>query len=253
MNAFAGVRKVGFDTETTSADPDEARIVTAALVVRGGSRPDQDFTWLIDPGVPIPDEAAGIHGITTEIAKAKGQQPRVALEDLASKLAAALRAHMPVIAYNLGFDWTVLDRDLARHGLASMTERLAPLAPITLLDPHIIDKELDKYRRGSRKLQPTCELYGVTLTDWHTAEADALAALLLTEKLFERYPRLAQMTPAAVFNAQQEWRRTWAEQFQDYLRSDKAGEKRDPAAVIDGSWPLRPRQAVATSGVALPP
>lgn len=251
--SFAKIRKAGFDTETTGPDPEEARIVTAALVVRGGGRPDQDFTWLINPGVPIPDEAAAIHGITTDIAQAKGQDPKVALEDIASELTAALQARMPIAAYNLGFDWTVLDRDLARHGLPSMADRLAPLAPITLLDPYAIDKELDKYRKGSRKLQPTCELYGVKLTDWHTAEADALAALLLTEKLFEKFPRLSQMAPAAVFNAQQEWRREWAEQFQEYLRSEKAGDKRDPDAVIDGSWPLRPRQAVASSGVALPP
>ena len=252
--SFTDLRKAGFDTETTGPNPDDARIVTAALVVRGGGgRPDQDFAWLINPGVPIPDEAAEIHGITTEIAKAEGQDPKVALEDLASKLAAALRAHMPVIAYNLGFDWTVLDRDLARHGLQSMAQRLAPLAPVTLLDPYLIDRELDKYRKGSRKLQPTCELYGVELTDWHTAEADALAALLLTEKLFERFPKLARMTPAAVFNAQQQWRREWAEQFQAYLRSEKAGEKRDPEAVIDGSWPLRPPVAATAPGAALPP
>lgn len=251
---FNDIRRAGWDTETTSADPEDARIVTAALIVRGGGKTDLDLTWLIDPQIPIPDEAAEIHGITTEIAKAKGQEPRVALEDMASKLTAALRARMPIAAYNLGFDWTVLDRDLARHGLQSMAERLAPLAPVTLLDPYAIDKELDKYRKGSRKLQPTCELYGVELTDWHTAEADALAALLLTEKLFEKFPRLPQMTPAALFNAQQEWRREWAEQFQAYLRSEKAGEKHDRNAVVDGSWPLRPfSRAVATSGVALPP
>jgi DNA polymerase-3 subunit epsilon len=238
---FSEIRKCGWDTETTGPDPDDARIVTAALVIRGGGMPDVDFTWLINPQIPIPTEASDIHGVTTEIAKAKGQDPKAALNDLANKLTAALRARMPVIAFNLGYDWTVLDRDLARHGLPSMNERLHPLAPVTLLDPHIIDKAVDKYRKGERKLQPTCALYGVELEDWHTAEADALAALLVTEKLFERYPHLARMTPAALFNAQQEWRREWAEGFQAYLRNPaKAGDKHDPEAVIDGSWPLRP-------------
>jgi len=67
------------------------------------------------------------------------------------------------------------------------------------------------------------------------------------ERLFDRFPRLGAMTPAALFAAQQEWRREWAEGFQAYLRSERAGEKRNPDAVIDGSWPLRPvAEAVAS-------
>jgi DNA polymerase-3 subunit epsilon len=249
--SFATIRKAGFDTETTGSNPDEARIVTAALVVRGGDRPDQDFTWLINPGVPIPEETTEIHGISTEIAQAKGQDPKIALEDIASKLAAALKARMPVIAFNLSYDWTVLDRDLRRHGLATMAERYDGIAAVTLLDPHVIDKQVIPRRKGSgmRKLKPTSEVYEIQLEDWHTAEADALAALRITEAQFERYPQLAQMTPAQLFAAQKQWSREQAESLQAFFRTkpDKANE------IVDGSWPLRPfPTAVAASGPALP-
>ena len=50
---LAGRQLVGFDLETTSADPRTARIVTAAVVPARG----QALTWLADPGVPIPAEA----------------------------------------------------------------------------------------------------------------------------------------------------------------------------------------------------
>ena len=47
---FADIRKIAFDTETTGPNPNEDRIVTAALIVRGGGRDDNVMSWLINPG-----------------------------------------------------------------------------------------------------------------------------------------------------------------------------------------------------------
>lgn len=156
---FADIRKIAFDTETTSPDPNEARIVTAALVVRGGGRDDVVMSWLINPGVPIPKEAAEIHGIDDAKA-AEGADPKEALDDIADRLAAGLRYGMPVVAYNLAFDWTVLTRELARHHLPSVADRLPGIRVPALIDPHVIDKQCNRYVRGTgqRKLKPTCEL-----------------------------------------------------------------------------------------------
>lgn len=242
------LRRAGFDTETTGADPEEARIVTAALVVRGGGKPDQDFTWLINPGVPIPAEAAAIHGITTEMAQAKGQDPKVALEEIASKLAAAINFGMPVVAFNLSFDWTVFDRDLRRNGLAPMGERLTVTMP-ALIDSHVIDKHVDRYRKGTgmRKLQPTADVYGITITDWHTAEADADAALRIAEEQFRRHAWLNNLGAAGLYGAQVGWRAEQQAGLQEWFRSPKAGEKQDTEAVIDGAWPMRPFVAAAVT------
>lgn len=250
MNAFAQIRRLGFDTETTGPDPETARIVTAALVVRGGGKPDQDFTWLIDPGVEIPAEAAAIHGITTEKARAEGREPKAALEEIASMLASALTYGMPVVAFNLSFDWTVLDRDLRRHGLPTMEERLGDLTAPALIDPHVIDKQVDRFRKGSgmRKLKPTAEMYGITLEDWHTADADALAALLIADAQFARYPQLSQMGPAGLFAAQQGWRAEQQAGLQEWFRTKASKEQGgDPNKVIDGSWPMRPFPVAVTS------
>lgn len=243
------LRRAGFDTETTGPEPDEARIVTAALVVRGGGRPDQDFTWLINPGVPIPDEAAAIHGITTEKAQAEGADPKVALEEIADMLARGLTYGMPVVAFNLSFDWTALDRDLRRHGLAPMSERVANPHP-ALIDPHVIDKHVDRYRKGSgmRKLQPTADVYGIGITDWHTAEADALAALRIAEAQFDRFPWLAHLGPAGLYGAQQAWRAEQQAGLQEWFRTKADAEQGgDPNKVIDGSWPMRPFPVGAVS------
>ena len=240
---FTNIRKAGWDTETTSPDPDEARIVTAALVVRGGGKPNQDFTWLLNPGVPIPAEATAIHGIDDAKAQAEGQPPAVALDDIASKLAAALTHGMPVIAFNMAYDWTVLDRDLQRHSLPTMAERLVGNTTPALVDPHVLDKAMDRYRKGSgmRKLKPTADVYGIELTDWHTAEADALAALLIAEAQFVRYPRLSQFGPAELFAAQQAWRAEQQAGLQEWFRMVATPEQGgDSNKEIDGSWPLRP-------------
>ena len=242
--SFLATRKVGWDTETTGPIPTEDRIVTAALVVRGGHIPDRTFTWLINPGVPIPEEASEVHGITDAMVQADGQDPKEALEDIASKLALGLLAGMPAIAFNTAFDWTVLNSDLARHGLPSMADRLGDAVP-ALVDPHVIDRQVDKYVKGSgmRKLKPTCDRYGIELEDWHTAEADALAALLIAQAQFEQYPVLAGYGPQQLFAAQKAWRAEQQAGLQHWFRTKATPEQGGaPDKVIDGSWPLIPAQ-----------
>jgi DNA polymerase-3 subunit epsilon len=241
---FTDVRKVAFDTETTGPNPNEDRIVTAALVVRGGGRDEKVMSWLINPGIPIPAEATEVHGIDDAKA-AQGADPKEALEDIAGQLAVALTYGMPVIAFNLAFDWTVLTRELARHGLPSMVDRMPGMRTPALVDPHVIDRQVDKYVKGTgmRKLQPTCDRYGVQLEDWHTAEADALAALLIAEAQFEKYPQLNTMGPQQLFAAQKAWRAEQQAGLQKWFRTKATAEQGgDPNKVIDGSWPLIPAQ-----------
>ncbi|MGX1909040.1 exonuclease domain-containing protein [Streptomyces phaeochromogenes] len=238
MSTFADIRKLGFDTETTGPNPLEDRIVTAALVVRGGGLADKDMSWLINPGVPIPEEATEVHGITNEQA-AQGADPKEALDDIAGNLAAALHYGMPVIAFNLSFDWTILVRELERNGLPSMTDRLPGLSALPLVDPHVIDKQCVQRLRGKgmRKLKPTAERYGVELEDWHTAEADALAALLIAEAQFTKYPRqLGAMGPQQLFAAQKAWRAEQQAGLQGFLR------KTESEAYCAPEWPLIPAQ-----------
>ncbi|MFE6354330.1 exonuclease domain-containing protein [Streptomyces rochei] len=244
MSTFADVRKAAWDTETTGPNPLEDRIVTAAFIVRGGGRDDRVFSWLINPGIPIPAEASEVHGITDAMVQADGQDPKTALDEIATNLVRAIEWGMPVVAFNQSFDWSILHHDLVRNGLPTVEERVG-LAPLPLIDPHVIDKQVDKYVKGSgqRKLKPTCERYSIELTDWHTAEADALAALLIAEAQFERYPRLAEMGPAQLFAAQQSWRAQQQAGLQEWFRTRATPEQGgDPDKVIDGSWPLIPAQ-----------
>ncbi|WP_129307955.1 exonuclease domain-containing protein [Streptomyces sp. L2] len=242
MSAFTDVRKLAWDTETTGPNPLEDRIVTAAIVVRGGGRDDRIFSWLINPGVPIPTEATAVHGIDDAKVQAEGQDPKTALEEIATNLVRAIEWGMPIVAFNQSFDWSILHHDLVRNGLPTMADRVGS-GPLPLLDPHVIDKQVDERVRGSgqRKLKPTADRYGVALTDWHTAEADALAALLIAEAQFERYPYLNKWEPLDLFAAQQKWRAKQQASLQKWFRTKATPEQGgDPNKVLDGSWPLIP-------------
>jgi DNA polymerase III epsilon subunit-like protein len=166
-------RMVGFDLETTATDPEQARIVTVALALCGGGEPTDARTWLADPGVPIPDGAAEVHGVTTEKAQAEGQPVAEVVAEVVSALTVAAAQGIPITIFNARYDLTVLDRECRRHGVPPLTERQVDLL---VVDPLVIDKFLDRYRKGSRKLDAICSHHGATLEGAHDATFDAVAA-----------------------------------------------------------------------------
>ncbi|MEU6736381.1 exonuclease domain-containing protein [Streptomyces physcomitrii] len=222
----------GFDLETTGTDPHRARIVTGAVVEFRAGEVLGRREWLADPGVPIPAEAAAVHGITDEQA-AQGAPPDQVADAIAEVLTASWRAGIPVVAYNAAFDLTLLAAELRRHGLPSLRERLGT-EPAPVLDPYTIDRYVDRYRRGKRKLEAVCTEYGIRLDAAHDATADALAAARLACAVAERHPKVAELSAAELHRSQIGWAAELAADFQRFLR--RQGEQ---DAVVDGVWPLR--------------
>lgn len=183
---------LGFDTETTGVDVDSDRIVTAALVSRdeAGTRVR---TWLLDPGVEIPEAASAIHGITTEHARTNGEPAALALEEIASALADAIGGRVPVVAYNAAFDLDILTAELRRHGLATVSERLGrDVVPV--IDPLVLDRAEDRYRPGKRKLVDLCGFYQIADAGrLHTADVDVVATLDVLAAIVGRYPHLGTL------------------------------------------------------------
>jgi DNA polymerase-3 subunit epsilon len=65
-----------FDLETTGLDLQTSRIVTAAVaVLNANGEAVEVHEWLVNPGIEIPEAAANVHGITTEMAQANGVEP----------------------------------------------------------------------------------------------------------------------------------------------------------------------------------
>ncbi|MFI8201535.1 3'-5' exonuclease [Streptomyces sp. NPDC085937] len=225
---------IGFDLETTGTDPREARIVTGAVIELRAGEPLGRREWLADPGVPIPDDAVAVHGISNERAAAEGRPADQVADAIAGVLAAYWRTGVPVVAYNASFDLSLLSAELRRYGLPSLRDRLGGADPAPVIDPYTIDRAVDRYRRGKRTLEAVCAEYGVVLDAAHDATADALAAARLACAIAVRHPKVAALGPAELHRRQIEWYAAWAADFQDFLR-----RKGDPAAVVDSIWPLR--------------
>jgi len=203
---------LGFDTETTGTDTGTDRIVTAALVRRDVTGTHRR-TWLIDPGIEIPAAASAIHGITTAEARTHGARAADALEEIASSIANALVAGTPLVAYNASYDLSILDAELRRHNLATVPERTGgPTEPV--IDPLVLDRLEDRYRRGKRKLVDLCEVYAIRDTGTlHTADADVVATFDVLVQIVARYPHLATLDLGALHARQVAAHRTWAEEF----------------------------------------
>lgn len=219
-----------FDLETTGVDPDTARIVTAAVAVLGpdGGHGGDTRSWLVDPCVDIPAGATKVHGITTVYAAEHGVDPGLASQEIEAVLTAHWAAGVPVCAYNASYDLTVLDRALRRHHGHGLTVS----GPV--IDPYVIDREADKYRRGPRTLTAACAHYGVRLSAAHDSTADAVAAGQVAYAIAARYPNVARMPLPALHHAQAGWHRARQADFAAYLR--RVGK---PADDVCGDWPIR--------------
>ncbi len=210
---------LGFDTETTGVSTESDRIVTAALIKRHGSEVHTE-TWLIDPGVEIPARATEVHGISTQHAREHGVAPARALEQIASQLADALAQGIPVVGFNVQYDLTILEAELARHGLATLSERL-PGGIRPVVDPLVLDRHLDRWRKGPRKLIDMCRIYVVPVEadSLHAADADVLATLDLVKAIAERYPSVGQVGLTELHDQQAAAHRDWALKFAAWLKS----------------------------------
>lgn len=235
MTSWHELPRAAFDLETTGRDPFDARIVTASIIlVNGRGEVRRTHEWLADPGIPIPEEAAGIHGVTSEHARSHGLPAAQVTAEINSVLADLFAADIPVMAFNASYDFTVLAAEAHRHGVA-------PVTPLPVLDPYLLDKQVDRYRRGKRTLTAMSEHYGVPFADAHTSAADVLATLAVAAELARRFPQL-QVPAAQLHHAQAGWAAEQAASFQEYLR------RRDPEATVDGRWPhcYHPQEALVS-------
>lgn len=182
---------LGFDVESTGVAVESDRIVTATLVAitpnpHGGKAATDIRSTVINPGVPVPDAAAEVHGYTTERVQAEGKPPAGELEWIARDLASAFQAGIPVVIANAPYDLSILSHELVRHGLTSLHERLGGRLVAPVIDPMCLDKAVDRYRPGKRSLTALCETYNVRLDGAHDATFDALAACRVVFRLAQR-------------------------------------------------------------------
>lgn len=165
---WSAVPTVWIDTETTGVKPGTDRCVQIAVVRFEGGVPVGSAQDFVNPGIPIPEAATAIHGITDVAVKdAPPIQAFMARSDVQSLLDGAQPA-----AYNAPFD---------KHFVPPFGEDWT----WSWLDALSLIRVVDKYARGAgrHKLAACCARHGVDLTQAHSASADARAAGELFYKL----------------------------------------------------------------------
>lgn len=164
------------DTETTGTNVREDRIVElGGAYLQAGEERGPRLRALVDPERYIPAGATGVHGIRDQDVEGAPKWPEVATR---------FKTHLdnePVLCgYNiLFFDAPIIDAENERCEVDWRMPRS--------LDPFVWAFWFDR-GAPSRKLGPTCERFGVHLSDEeaHTADADSYATgLLLTAMVLD--------------------------------------------------------------------
>jgi len=170
------------DFETTGLSSETDRVIEVGISCFDGGRLTLIKNWLVNPGIPIPEESRAVHNITDEELE---NAPRFA--ELALEIAEVLRGHIPV-AYNAAFDRGFLQAEVTR--LVGL--ELDPMPPafvpdVAWIDPLVWVRELFPDEK-SRKLTDISARLGIALENAHRAGSDAEAAGRVLLALAGRMP-----------------------------------------------------------------
>ncbi|MFM1944741.1 MAG: hypothetical protein RI897_3723 [Verrucomicrobiota bacterium] len=168
-------RWVIIDTETDGlVDPIHV-VELAGQLMEGWDPVGEPFRMLLNHGVPIPWEAAAIHGYTTEYLQKHGRDPC----EVYGAFAEYARDY-PLVAHNLAYDWNrCLVPEWERLGLAQIGER----GFCTMMLSRRLVRETRSYRLDVLK-----ECFGLTASRSHQAKHDVLTVVELLQRIYR--PRL---------------------------------------------------------------
>ena len=181
------------DTETTGLCPKEGgKICEIAVSVTQNGAPVEEFSTLLNPGIPMSPAVVAIHGITNEMV---AHAPTFA--DIAPRLLAMLEGCV-LVAHNADFDLKFLQEEFSSCGL-----RL-PNAPV--LDTLKLARKSGKFAKNN--LGCVAEQLGISCQGWHRAMADTKMA----EQIFYYFlNRLSGQGVKTVEKLQQFQYKNWAE------------------------------------------
>jgi len=156
------------DTETTGLDPAADRIVELAAVWMQAGEVAERRCTLLNPGIPIPEAASAVHGITDERVVGK---PR--LEDVARRFCAMVRQAEVIVGYNAPFDVAFLAAQCPGWGDAASHAPVIDSLTVVRLDG------VGRFWKGPgrHKLASVCERLRIAGDGpYHSASTDAVMA-----------------------------------------------------------------------------
>lgn len=152
---------VAIDTETTGLDPAKSYIVEigAVKIIGGKVDPRQTFRRLLRPPVPIPAQSTAIHGIDDGMVAGAPEFSAVwkEFEEFAGDAV--------VVGHTLGFDFSIIQRECARSGLAWKQPKALDTQLLMLVaEPNF----------GGLSLEQLASWLNVEVAERHSALGDAI-------------------------------------------------------------------------------
>jgi DNA polymerase-3 subunit epsilon len=138
-----------------------------------------------------------------------------------------LDAGIPVVAYNAPFDFSLLKYEALRHGIPPILE------PSPVIDPLVLDKAHDRFRRASAPSRPSrrttpCRSSAPTMRPPTPSRPAASRRRWHDDSTRRPAPRAAHPSDR--------WARAQADSLTEYfIRIGRL----DPDDRLDGSWPIR--------------
>jgi DNA polymerase III epsilon subunit-like protein len=174
------------DTETTGATPQD-RIVSIcwALYDSDGEEIKISHHIIYPDDFEIPDDAADIHGITTEVAKTRG----IPLEDALNVLRDDIEGFEPMlyVGHNVSFDRPIVLNEFRRTGLR---ENLSAIPTYCTMKSSTNVCCIPHHNRGGYKWPKLSELFEHLFYESHDSAHDAEADVRATAKCFFELRRL---------------------------------------------------------------
>ena len=163
---------IAFDTETTGLDPASGRIVEIGAVKFDRCGVIARYNVLINPEMPMPEEAGKVNGITDAMLKDK---PLIAdvFPDFFDFIGTGV-----LVAHNAPFDINYVNAELKRAGKSPLTNKA--------VDTRIFAKEVFP-GLSSYALQDLAVQFSITALEAHRAEDDARVCMELFEKILSRF------------------------------------------------------------------
>ncbi len=219
-----------FDLETTGVDVEDDVPVSFSLVQYAYGRLVFESHQIINPGRPIPAESVAIHHITDDIARSFGIPLTSALTQLREALMNASELGWVVLGMNVSFDLTVVDRACSHYlgrGLLDLHYAAATL------DVLILDRHLDRFRKGKRRLIDLAAAYNVSTAEaLHNSLVDSKVTLQVLLAMLDKYPELTEIPSANYSSSMFTYHEEWLQSFNKWRLSK--GEEPLPSKV----WPI---------------
>ena len=149
------------DTETTGLCPEEGgKVCEVAVCVSKAGKPIEEFSTLINPGMPMHPDVIAIHGITNEMVK---NAPSFA--DIWPELSRILEGCV-VVAHNTDFDLKFLRYECEQCGVK--------FPDLPVVDTLKLAKKSGRFEKN--RLGFIAEKLGISAAGWHRAMADTKMA-----------------------------------------------------------------------------